>query len=234
MVNVMIVEDNQSVALGLQEIVKSIRDDIDIIMTGYAKEALNKASSQEVDLFILDIEIYDYSGLELAKKIRDIDRYKLTPIVFITAIPTKELLAFKQIHCYDYIIKPFKKEDVIEVVSTVLNYGIKKEEYISFNLKSFTYRVKLDDIIYFEVVMRKIKVVTIKEEIELSQYTLKGILDELSENFIRCHRGYVINTNYILKIDKANNLITLNKVNAKIPIGRKYRDNLGGVVSESN
>lgn len=234
MAKVMIVEDNLNIALGLEEIVKSIRSDIDTTITAYAKDALKEATLHEVDLFLLDIQLFDYSGLELANQLRKIDRYKMTPIVFITAIPTKELLAFKQIHCYDYIVKPFRKEEVIEIVSTILNFGIKKEEYINFNLKNYIYRVKLDEIIYIEVIMRKIKVVTIKEEIELSKYTLQGILDELRDNFIRCHRGYVVNIDYISKIDRVNNYILLDKGHDKIPIGRKYRDNLGGVVGESN
>ena len=234
MVKVMIVEDNLNIALGLEEIVKSIRSDIDTTITAYAKDALKEATLHKVDLFLLDIQLFDYSGIELASQLRNIDRYKMTPIVFITAIPTKELLAFKQIHCYDYIVKPFRKDEVIEVVSTILNFGIKKEEYINFNLKNYIYRVKLDEIIYIEVIMRKIKVVTIKEEIELSKYTLQGILDELRDNFIRCHRGYVVNIDYISKIDRVNNYILLDKVDDKIPIGRKYRDNLGGVVGESN
>lgn len=234
MAKVMIVEDNLNIALGLEEIVRSIKSDIDTTITGYAEEALKEAALQKVDLFLLDIQLFDYSGIELASKLRNMDRYKMTPIVFITAIPTKELLAFKKIHCYDYIVKPFRKDEVIEVVSTILNFGIKKEEYINFNLKNYIYRVKLDEIIYIEVIMRKIKVVTIKEEIELSKYTLQGILDELRDNFIRCHRGYVVNIDYISKIDRANNYILLDKVDDKIPIGRKYQDNLGGAVGESN
>lgn len=234
MANIMIVEDELNIALGLEKIVKSINSDIETTITGYAKEALEKANSKTYELFLLDIQLNDYSGFKLAKEIRNINKYKLTPIVFITAIPTKELLAFKQIHCYDYIVKPFNEEEVINVLSTIINYGIKNEEYISFNLKDFVYRVKYDDIIYFEVVQRKIKVVTINESFELSHYTLKKLEDELTGDFIRCHRGFIINTNYISSIDKPNNSIKLEGVKEKIPIGRKYKDNLGGVTFEFN
>ncbi|WP_229775528.1 response regulator [Anaerosalibacter bizertensis] len=64
-------------------------------------------------MFLLDIQLKDYSGFELAKEIRNIDNYKLTPIIFVTAIPTRELMAFKEIHCYDYIVKPFKEEEIV-------------------------------------------------------------------------------------------------------------------------
>lgn len=233
MANVMIVEDEINIALGLETIVKSIKSNIETTITGYAKEALEMANLKSYELFLLDIQLNDYSGFELAKEIRNIDMYKLTPIVFITAIPTKELLAFKQIHCYDYIVKPFSEKEVIEVLSTIINYGIKKEEYISFNLRDYIYRIKFDDIIYFEVIQRKIKVVTFKEQFELSNYTLNRLQDTLTNDFIRCHKGYILNVNYISSVDKANNCINLEEIDDIIPIGRKYKDVIGGMVYES-
>ena len=127
MANIMIVEDNPNIALGLETIIKSINIDMEIAITGYAKEALEKANSKTYELFLLDIQLYDYSGFELAKKIRNINKYKLTPIVFITAIPTKELLAFKEIHCYDYIVKPFTEKEVVDALSTVITMELKRK-----------------------------------------------------------------------------------------------------------
>lgn len=232
MARVMIVEDENNIADGLKTIILSIKEDMEIYSTGYAKEALEESIGSTYDLFLLDIQLLDYSGYELAKELRNIDKYKFTPIVFITAIPTKELLAFKQIHCYDYIVKPFREKEVVETLSTILNYGIKKEEYINFNLKNYIYRVKIDEIIYFEVVQRKIEVVTIKEQLLLSNYTLKGLEKKLSEVFIRCHKGFIVNINYISSIDRLNNIINLNSTKDIIPIGRKYKDNLGVKINE--
>lgn len=237
MAKIMIVEDDMNIAKGLDTIIKSIKNNIETTITGYAKEALEIAETDIYDMFLLDIQLYDYSGFELAKELRSIDKYKLTPIVFITAVPTKELLAFKEIHCYDYIIKPFKKEEVIKIVSTLIKYGINQEnkkEYISFNKKDYIHRVKLDEIIYLEYVRRKIKVVTSRDEILVPNTPLYVILDELSDEFIRCHKGYIVNINYIKKVNKSENHIELDGVDIFIPIGRTYKDSLGGVVSEYN
>ena len=237
MPKVMIVEDDMVIANGLEKIVQSISKDIDITVTGYAKEALDNANIQDFDLFLLDIQLNDYSGYELAQKLRDIDRYKLTPIVFITGIPTRELMAFKEIHCYDYIVKPFKEEEVIDIVETLINYGIKKKNennYLSLVQKDYIYRVNIEEIIYMESIRGKIKLQTIKEEIALSNYTLYKLLGELTYEFVQCHRGFVINTNYIEKLDKANNSIKLKNIDELIPIGRKYKDLLRGDVFESS
>jgi two-component system LytT family response regulator len=234
MVNIMIVEDDEKIAKGLESIIVSIRDDVEIMITGFAKEALEESSKLIYDLFLLDIQLLDYSGLELATELRKMDKYKLTPIIFITANPTKELLAFKRIHCYDYIVKPFSENEVREALSTILNYGIKKEVYMNFNLKNFVYRVKMSDIIYFEAIHRRIKVVTINEEFELSHYTLKRLEEELKSNFIRCHKGFIVNSNYIASIDKTNSYISLKNTTDIIPIGRKYKDYVESVIYEHN
>lgn len=234
MANILIVEDEITIASGLDNIVKSIDNDIETTITGYAEEAFNMASSDDFDLFLLDIELLDYSGLTLAGELREMDKYKLTPIIFITALPSKELLAFKEIHCYDYIVKPFKEETVRDAVNTILKYGVKKEQYISFDLKDFMYRIKMDDIIYLEAVQRKIEVVTTKERFQVSNYTLNGLQDELTDNFVRCHRGYIVNTLYISRIDKVQNVLDLEYTDIRIPIGRSFKEALGGAFNDSS
>lgn len=234
MAKVLIVEDDLLTGKGLEAIINSINSKIEIDITGYAGKALNYIKSIDYDMFLLDIQLKDYSGFELAKEIRNIDNYKLTPIIFITAIPTRELMAFKEIHCYDYIVKPFKEEEVRDTLRTVINHGIIVEEkvYLKLKQKDYSYLVKQDEIIYIEAKNKKVFIITINESIDLSTYTLKQLLDKLTTNFIRCHKGYIINLNYIKKIDKVNNDIYLHGIELPIPVGRKYRDYIGSKIYE--
>lgn len=237
MIRIMIVEDDINIAKGIETIIKEKHHGVEVKITGYSAKALKYARKEKFDMFLLDIELLDYSGIELAKKLRNIDQYKLTPIVFITSIPTEELLAFKKIHCYDYIVKPFEKEDLLITVDTLLNYGIKaeiKEKYVTFDLKDFSYRVKLNDLIYLESIQRKIKAVTISEDILLTGYKLYSIKDKLNDSFIQCHKSFIVNSNYISKVDKANELIELRDTDMQIPIGRKYKENLRSVIDDHN
>lgn len=237
MPKIMIVEDDMIIANGLEKIIRSINKDIETTITGYANEALVTAKIETFELFLLDIQLNDYSGYELAKELRDIDKYKLTPIVFITSIPSRESIAFKEIHCYDYIVKPFKEEEVIETIGTIINYGINKKyekRYINLVGRGYTYRINIEEIIYMESTRGKVKLVTVKGEEDLSNYTLYKLTEELTEDFVQCHRGFVININYIEKIDKTNSTIKLKDIDYLIPIGRKYKDFLGGEVLESN
>ena len=57
MPNIMIVEDEINTALGLESIIKSIDENMDVTITGYAKKALEEAKKKTYDLFLLDIEL---------------------------------------------------------------------------------------------------------------------------------------------------------------------------------
>lgn len=231
----MIVEDDMLIAKGLEAIIKSIDDNLDISITGYAEEALRYIENNHYDAFLLDIQLEDYSGIELAKKIRDRDEYKLTPIIFITAIPTRELIAFKEIHCYDYIVKPFREEEVKEALEIIINHGIKTEnklKTLKIIQRSYTYILKQDEIIYIESRNKDLLLVTVNEEIKLSNYSIRKVLEELDTNFIQCHRGYIINIEYIIKINHADNSIKLRNTDELIPIGRKYREHLRNDIYE--
>jgi len=161
------------------------------------------------------------------------NQYKLTPMIFITAIPTRELLAFKEVHCYDYIVKPFKEEEIRTALETIICYGIQKQsglkEHIQIRQKGYNYLIKQKEIKYIEVIQRKIRIVTVREEVYLRGYTLKKLADELNSSFVQCHRGYIINMDYIKKINKTNNEIYLQGVEMTIPVGRTYIENLRGI-----
>ncbi|GFN35304.1 LytR/AlgR family response regulator transcription factor [Tepidimicrobium xylanilyticum] len=229
MTRIMIVEGELLISEELTAIINSIDSNIETTMTSDAKEAISSARNSYYDIFLVDVQLSGYSGFELAKEIRNIYKYKLTPIIFITAIPSKELLAFKEILCYDYIIKPLKEDKVRSVLETTINYVMtKKESYLKLIQKGHSYLVEQGGILYIESRNKKIYVITMEEEIELSSYTLKELLEKLSADFIRCHKGYIINIKHIEKIDKSNNDIYIKHIKKTIPVGRKYKDYLRG------
>lgn len=47
---------------------------------------LSFAAQNKVDLFILDIQLLDYRGTELARQLRALPEYRFTPILFTTEL----------------------------------------------------------------------------------------------------------------------------------------------------
>lgn len=229
MYDVIILEDNIYERKELESIVKELDCSLRIFSTEYAQEALEIAERNDIKLFIFDIKLPDFSGMKLANYIRNIERYKLTPLVFITSVSDADLVAFKKLHCYDYIIKPFDLEYVSEILNNLIKYGINREEdsYFIIKKRSFTFRIKEKDIIYIERINRKIYFFMKDNSYTVSNMNLGDVLKELPSYFIQCHRSIIVNTRKIHHIDNKEKLIYLRDLDETIPLGDKYREQLG-------
>ena len=53
-------------------------------------------------------------------KIRSIDEYEFSQIIFLTTHMEYITQAFKQTHCYDYILKPYDQEDVQAMLNKLI------------------------------------------------------------------------------------------------------------------
>lgn len=76
-----------------------------------AKEALNWVKEYPVDVAFLDIEMGGINGVDLARRLKEIDRD--IRIFFVTAYEQYALDAFK-VDALGYILKPYSKEDLQE------------------------------------------------------------------------------------------------------------------------
>lgn len=228
---IVLVEDNELICESIKRLVKSVDSKQAVYATGYSALALEYAKENTIDMFLLDIELLDYSGVMLAEKIRELPQYKLTPIVFITNDYKLELEAFRNTQCYRFITKPFKEEDVKAVIQTLLVYGAKESgsrEKFFIKKKGYTASVLQSDILYFEVVGRKLMAVTKYEAIEITRCTIDDILEHVGESFFQCHKSFVVNLDWIEIVDKTNMLIKLKNNRGQIPYGPRYRGRIEG------
>ena len=106
-------------------------------------------------------------------------------------------------------------------VKKMTSITIKKSDKIIF--------VKLEDVSYFEAEEKYVLVHTDNGK-ELIEQSLTKLESKLPPHFIRVHRSYIINTNYIKDFQKYFNSryqITLkNKQRSTIVSGRSYNDKL--------
>ena len=140
---ILIAEDDKNISNIISESIKEFEKDIDIVVFEEAQKALEHATSNAIDIFILDIQLKDYKGTHLAKQLREINRYKYSPI--------EELLAYRELKCYSFLIKPFTKSEINVVLDDVIEY--KKQlksvsKIIRIEQKSFVFEYNLENIIY--------------------------------------------------------------------------------------
>ena len=96
------------------------------------------------------------------------------------------------------------------------------------NYYSFFYR----DILFFEAQTKKVALKTFGQEVSFYD-SIENIAESLPDYFIRCHRSYIINSNYIISAQLGEMTICL-KDNSKIPMSRSYKCYIKQVVKENN
>ena len=99
MANIFLLEDDKILSKGISI---ALKKDEHSVVTAYGYlEALQKYQNGKYDLFLLDINLPDGSGLEFCRKVRQTSE---TPILFLTANDTEQdMLEGFGVGCDDYI-----------------------------------------------------------------------------------------------------------------------------------
>jgi DNA-binding response OmpR family regulator len=87
-----------------------LKDEYEIYKSMSGKEAIKKLSGNEIhpDIIMLDIMMPEMDGWEIFNRVRAINSFKNTPIVFLTSLAgDAEKKRAQKIGAADYIVKPF-------------------------------------------------------------------------------------------------------------------------------
>jgi signal transduction histidine kinase len=79
----LLVDDKPENLLALEALLR--RDDLEIVTAGSGREALELVLQHDIGLAIIDVQMPEMNGLELAELMRGAERSKRIPIIFITA-----------------------------------------------------------------------------------------------------------------------------------------------------
>lgn len=225
--NILIIEDNKIHMDVLRSIIEEIGKNIRLYCASDIRQAFQIALEEHIHLFLIDIILDkkkpgDTAGLNFAREIREISKYKFTPIIFITSLEDPKLCSYSQLHCFAYIEKPFDAKEVENAILNALEFPVKdnSQRCIYFRNDRIVHSVRICDIVYISISRRKIKIHCTYDELEVPYMTTDEILKELdSTDFIRCSRYCIINRNFIENIDYTNRFIKMKNTDNPIEIG---------------
>lgn len=235
--NLLIVEDDEIQRRNLKLMLQEFSKEFNVFEADSLKAATMILNNYNIDLFYLDQNLPDGSGIDLGKQIREIGKYKLTWIIFLTSHVQYMLEAFKEIHCYDYVLKPYNKND-IKTLTLELVKGLRKGKIasgsnespsIEFNIKGIKLKLYTDQIYFIEVKLRTCYIHTKSGIYKVQKVPLNQILDKLPKDiFIQSHRAYLININYVSKFyeDKGEWVLSFKNYDQKALIGRTFKTKL--------
>ncbi len=131
MANILIVEDDSALAMGIDYTLK--KEQFHVSLANNIKEARTLLRDSAFDLIILDIMLPDGNGYELCKEIR---AKTDTPIIFLTACDEEvNIVMGLDIGGDDYITKPFRVKELVSRIKAVLRRS-KSANKLDLNLAS--------------------------------------------------------------------------------------------------
>jgi len=127
---ILIVDDKAANLRALEETLSEL--DVVIVKAQSGNEALKATLARDFALCIVDVQMPEMDGYELALTLRDDPSARLAPIIFLTAAMSDEQQALKgyQAGGVDYIVKPYKPLVLLSKVNIFLELDRQRTEVI--------------------------------------------------------------------------------------------------------
>lgn len=105
-VNILLVDDDPANLHALQAVLEPL--DQNLIVASSGTQALRRVLEHDFAVILLDVQMPDMSGIEAAAMIRERERSKTTPIIFLTGVVKTAEMMFKgySAGAVDYLMKP--------------------------------------------------------------------------------------------------------------------------------
>lgn len=229
MKNILILEDNIKTLTALEMAIQQISGTISVFTAQSYEDACKIAFMKRIDVFILDIILEtktpgDTSGIKFAELIRKHEDYFFTPIIFITVLADPELYAYRNIHSFGYLEKPFSMSQVIELVKDAMKYtpSMDGKQEIYLRKDGILIAVKLKDVVYVSANHHALDIYMLNEMVSIPYMTIKRFLVESGRSgFIQCSRNTAVNKAYIQNLDLTNRYIELSN-GTRVEIGMTF------------
>lgn len=127
-VNVLLVDDQPENLLALEAILDSLRENL--VKADSGASALRCLLNQDFAVILLDVQMPGMDGFETATLIRQRERSRHTPIIFLTAFSTSDALMFKgySLGAVDYLLKPIEPQILTSKVAVFVDLFQKTAE----------------------------------------------------------------------------------------------------------
>lgn len=194
-----------------------------------AIEAMEKLEEdKEIDLFFLDIQMPDLTGLEFSKLLPPRSK-----VIFTTAFEQYAVDGYK-VNALDYLLKPFDYSEFLNAATKARNYfeslqpaqekTEKKQEFFFVKSEYRQIKINFSEILFIEGLKDYVKIF-MKDQPKpvLTLMSLKKLEEELpSDHFMRVHRSYIVALDKIEAIERNHIVIG----DQQIAIAPNYKDSL--------
>jgi len=127
-VNILLVDDRPENLLALEAILEPLGQNL--IRAESGPDALKQVLVLDFAVILLDVQMPDMNGFEVAEIIKSRERSRTIPIIFLSAISKEDAYVFKgySMGAVDYVFKPFNTDVLRSKVAVFVELFIKQRE----------------------------------------------------------------------------------------------------------
>lgn len=183
--------------------------------------------NKDYDILLLDVEMRDISGIELAKRVRA--QRGRAEIVFITS-HFEFIAEGYEVDALHYLMKPVSERKLFEVLDRAAARLALEPPSVVVSFDGGTVKLPEADILYVESFAHYIEIHTRADVYRLKE-SITAFENKLSSDFYRTHRSYIVNLKAVERISRTG--VTL-AGGTEIPLARGKYDDVNRAFIERN
>lgn len=238
MYKIAICDDEKEILKKISEKIESVFQQKDIQATYYeindSRVLMELLQKENMDVLFLDIDMPYLNGMDIAGYINEQGLH--TILVFVTSHDALVYQTFAY-RPFGFIRKSYIEEEIDELTERIEKEFIDRKQELILAKGTEIVRILINDIVYIESEGNYLNIYIYKnypeqlamETKECKSYVIKyretmtNMEKELvHKGFIRCHKGYLVNGNYIEKFKSSEIEINYKEETKLIPVGRSY------------
>jgi DNA-binding response OmpR family regulator len=118
---VLVVDDSSVIRLGISILLENLEARVLMAHDETSFMSIVVSESYDIDLVVMDLTLIDGNGYELIQKMREIEKYKDTPVIILTAHGDIENVKMGQmLNIFDLVVKPYDTQDFLRRITKAL------------------------------------------------------------------------------------------------------------------
>ena len=184
-----------------------------------SRDLMEALENQKIDVLFLDIDMPYFSGMDIAAYINE--KALKTILIFVTS---HDMLVYQTFayRPFGFIRKTHMEVELDELAERIWKELLDRKEEITISKGQEITRIPIKDIVYIESEGNYLNF-HMRDGLIKVRDTMGNMETELMpKGFVRCHKGYLINADYIVKLKSAEIELKNETEVIVIPIGRSY------------
>lgn len=195
-------------------------------VSGEYNHALNFILKETPNLVFIDIDDTFEKPFELVNELNLLFGDYFPVFIAISSSKEKAYEAIKN-GFFDFILNPLSE---LEIRKSILKFLKRNPSIINKNICLKSYKdyqyLNTDEILFLKADNNTTDFYMSDGNIISAFKTLKTFEDVLPENFLRIHKSYIINKNFVSRIQYGKFICTIKKNSYDIPFTKTYIDNI--------